>query len=705
MKSRLWILGILLVLGAAGAVAGIGQLRWRAEVLGLHLAGKIPDISLGEILAMLRPGSGQWLEGLVENRSPYEKIINPHRGEADVARGAEIFGATCAGCHGAEGGGTDVGPALAGRELRAGNTPWALYRAIRYGVPGTSMPPHDRPALEIWQLAAFVDELNRPAGPPAAPAAPARSAAITVPFDDIRAPGQPAADWLTYAGSYSGARHSSLGEITPANVGTLAPRWIHQLEGKFNRMETSPIVRDGVMYLTVPPMQVLALDATTGEKLWSYEEKMPADIRPACCDGGPVNRGVAILGDKVYVGTADARLVAISARTGRKAWEAKLADYRLGYSVTGAPLAFGDSVAVGVGSGDFATRCFLATFDAETGEERWRFHPIPGPGEPGHDTWPGETWKTGGSAPWMTGTYDPASGLLFWGIGNAVPKYDASKRKGDNLYSNSIVALRGDTGQLAWYFQANPGNAHGWGMNHAPILATLPAVGAAAGAAGLAEEVLVPARNGFYYRLDRATGAFRLGTPFAKQNWTDGLGLDGRPVIRPEMEPSAAGVAVWPGNGATNWWSSSYDAARGLVFVPTHEKGLVFLAYDQKDPALGEPNFEGGIKDIPGGEDYWAVRALRAATGELAWEHRFVPHPTEAGEPGTGGLTSTASGLVFGGHQDVFRAWDSATGELLWDFPVGKAVAAAPVTYLAGGEQQVAVAAGRIVVAFGLPRE
>jgi alcohol dehydrogenase (cytochrome c) len=693
MVRRIGIALVLLIALAAAGIAAVGSLRWRAEVVGLHLAGKIPDLGFGELLGMLLPGSGQWLEGMVENRSPYETIVNPHADTTDIARGREIFGATCAGCHGGDGGGTDVGPALAGRAFTMATTSWALYRVIRDGVPGTSMPPHDRPALELWQLAAFVQQLNQPMAANAVPESPARTAGISVPYDDIRAPGQPADDWLTYAGSYSGARHSSLTAISTANVATLAPRWIYQLDGKFNRMETSPIVRDGVMYVTVPPLQVLAIDAATGEKLWSFEETMPADIRPACCDGGPVNRGVAILGDKLFIGTADARLIALSARTGRKVWEAKLADYRLGYSVTGAPLAYDGLVAVGVGSGDFATRCFLATFDAETGEERWRFHPIPGPGEPGHDTWPGETWKTGGSSPWMTGTYDPASGLLFWGIGNAVPKYDATKRKGDNLYSNSIVALRGATGELAWHFQANPGNAHGWGMNHAPILANIDD-----------EEVIVPARNGFYYRLDRASGAFRLGTPFVKQNWAEGLAADGRPILTPGREPSTAGVAVWPGNGATNWWSSSHDANLGLVFVPTHEKGLVFLAYDQQDPALGEPNFEGGIKDIPGGEDYWAVRALRATTGELAWEHRFEPHAADGSEPGTGGLMSTAGGVLFGGHQKQFYAWDSASGRTLWSFPVGRGISAAPVSYRVNGEQQVAIAAGRVIVAFGLPK-
>lgn len=697
MKSRLWILVVVLALGAAGAVAGVGQLRWRAELVGLHLAGNIPDITFGELLAMLRPGSGQWLEGMVENRSPYETVINPHKTDADIAQGAEIFGSTCTGCHGPEGTGTDIGPALAKRELRSGNTPWSLFRAIRDGVAGTAMPPHDRPELELWQLAAYVSSLNRPAAGDAAPELPALVAAIDVPAAELAAPGQPGADWLTYSGSLSGTRHSRLEAIGPANVAGLAPRWIHQLEGKFNRMETSPLVRAGVMYVTVPPLQVLALDAATGELLWRFAETLPANIRPACCDGGPVNRGAAILGDRLFIGTADARLIALSARTGRKLWEAQLADPRMGYSVSSAPLAFGDAVAVGMAGGDFATRCFLAVFDAATGKERWRFHPIPGPGEPGHESWPEQHWRTGGSAPWLTGSYDPELDLLFWGIGNAVPKYDATLRPGDNLYSNSIVALRPATGELAWHFQANPNDGHGWGMNHVPLVTDVP------DGAGVRREVLVPGRNAFYYRLDAARGTFLLGTPFARQTWADGLEPSGRPIVRADAQPNRTGVAVYPGNGATNWWSSSLDPARGLVFVPTHEKGLVFLAYDQADPALGEPNFEGGIRNIPGGEDYWAVRALRTTTGELAWEHRFPPSPEEGGEPGTGGLTSTASGLVFGGHQQAFHAWDSGSGRLLWSFPLGKGIAAAPVTYEAGGRQYVAIAAGRLIVGFALP--
>lgn len=698
LKTRR-ILVVALAAVALGVVAlgASGQVRWRVQLIAHHFAGRIPDITLGELLAMLKPGSGQWLEGMVENHSPYETVINPHASQSDRERGGEIFASTCAGCHGMGGEGTDVGPSLLGREFKNGNTPWGVYRSIRYGVPGTSMPPHDRPTVELWQLAAYVTQISRRATP-AVEAPPTLAATVDAPFELIRAAGQPGADWLTYSGSYSAQRHSTLQQIGKDNAATLAPRWIHQLEGKFSRLETSPIVRSGVMYITVPPLKVLALDAATGETLWSFEQKVPADIRPACCDGGPVNRGLAILGDKVFIGTPDARLIALSARTGKKLWDTEIAPYKLGYSVTAAPLAYGNLVVIGVGSGDFATRCFLAAFDAESGAERWRFNTIPAPGEPGHETWTEKSWKTGGSAPWMTGSYDPETDTLFWGIGNAVPKYDASLRPGDNLYSNSIVALRGASGKILWHFQTTPGDAHGWGANHPPILAELPETGG-----GSRANLLLPERNAFYYRLDRNDGKFLLGVPYAQQNWTDGLDDNGRPRPRASAIPNRVGAAVYPGNGATNWWSSSYDAKLGLVFIPTHEKGLIFLAYDQDDPQLGEPNFEGGIKDIPGDDDYWAVRALRAGTGELAWEHRFNAE-LKGPEAGTGGLMSTASGVLFGGNQNNFYAWDSASGKALWSFPIGKAITAAPVSYLAGDEQYVAIAGGRLIVAFGLPR-
>jgi alcohol dehydrogenase (cytochrome c) len=686
------LIALTCVAALAVAVVGVKPLRWRVELLALHAAGKIPDIGFGELVSMMKPGSGQWLEGMVENRSPHETVVNPRRAEEDARRGAEIFIGTCAGCHGADGHGTDTAPALAGRALKVGSTPWSLYRTIRHGVPGTSMPAHDRPDHEIWQLVTHVMRLNGATPVPAA--TPGLAAAIDVPFEAIRDARDPAGDWLTYSGSWSGARHSALASIRPDNVRMLQPRWIHQLEGKYSRLETSPIVRDGVMYVSVPPLRILALDASSGDVLWTFDEKVPADIRPACCDGGPVNRGVAILGDKVFIGTPDARIIALSARTGRKLWDTRFADYRLGYSVTGAPLAIRDLVVVGVGSGDFATRCFIVAFDAETGTERWRFDTIPGPGEPGHETWAGDTWKTGGTASWMTGSYDPDLDLVYWGIGNAAPNFNASLRNGANLYSNSVVALEGRTGKLAWHFQFTPADAHDWDSTQIPILADREAGG------GLRKLLLFANRNAFFYRLDRERGDFLSGTAYAKQNWADGLTSAGAPLARESATPTRAGVAVWPGPGATNWWSPSYDAKRGLVFIPVHQKGLIFLAYEQDDPAPGEPNLEGGVKDIPHGEALWTVRALRADTGELVWEHRL---DAETLEPGTGGLMSTASGLLFGGHQKRFFALDSATGRELWSFPVGKAINAAPVSYLAHDEQYVAIAAGRLVVAFGLP--
>jgi alcohol dehydrogenase (cytochrome c) len=696
MKPRHWLFALAaLIVATVVAVVAVEDLRWRAQVIGLHLQGEIPDIELGQLVRMLRPGSGQWLKGMLEYRSPYEFIVNPYKSEADRQRGAALFGGGCAGCHGADARGTDIGPSLIGRPFKLGNTPWGTYRSIRYGVPGTAMPPHALADRELWQLVAFITRENRLAreGPELAAAAPALSAAITAPFNAVRAP-LPGGDWLTYSGSYSGVRHSTLTAITPANVAGLAPRWIHQLEGLTARVEATPIVRDGVMYVTVPPASVVALDARSGATLWRFDHRMPPDISPACCASGPVNRGVAILDDRVFIGTADARLIALSARTGQKLWDTQFADHRLGYSVTGAPLALRDLVLTGVGGGDLTTRGFVVALDAATGEERWRFFTIPGPGEPGHDTWQGDSWKTGGTATWMTGSYDPSLDLVYWSTGNASPNFNASSRSGDNLYSNSVVALEGATGKLRWHFQFTPADPHDWDATQIPVLAD-------AEFGGRSRQLLYFAnRNAFYYVLDRVSGEYLLGKAFSRQNWADGLDERGRPRALESAVPTRTGVVVWPGSGATNWWSPSHDPSLGLLFVPVHEEPALFLTYDQAPRGLGEPNLEGGIRDVPGAQDIWLVRALRATTGEQVWDYRLEG---EILDRGTGGLMSTASGLLFGGHQATFQAWASATGERLWSFPTGRAIAGAPVTYLAGGEQYVAVAAGGLVIGFGLP--
>ena len=259
-------------------------------------------------------------------------------------------------------------------------------------------------------------------------------------------------NWLTYSRTYNSQRYSHLDQIRRDNVKNLELKWVFQAKSLEN-FEATPLVVDGIMYLTRPPNVVVALDATTGRVFWTYHHKVPKEVS-VCC--GLVNRGLAILDDLLFLGTLDARLQAIDAKTGSLVWDVKLADFRDGYAVTMAPLAIKDKVIVGMAGGEYGIRGFLEAYDARTGKRAWRFHTIPGPGEPGNETWEGDSWKTGGGSAWLTGSFDPELNLLYWGIGNPGPDWNGDVRKGDNLYSDSVVALNPDNGRLQWHFQFTP---------------------------------------------------------------------------------------------------------------------------------------------------------------------------------------------------------------------------------------------------------
>jgi alcohol dehydrogenase (cytochrome c) len=676
--------GLLLAgLAAAAAVFIVPQLRWRAKVVALKATGQMHDVEWSDLAVFLLPGpESQVMDGNVDRRNPYVMIVNKRTTALDLQRGAKLFEQSCADCHGRDGAGGALGPSLAGREFRHGGSDWALYRTIRYGVPGTAMPAHPVSSTDIWQLVAHIRAIGGVR--PGAGAKPDLTAAagITVPYKDILSPDAPAGDWLTYSGAYSGQRHSNLAAITPANVNQLAVRWIHQYDGAPTKIEASPIVRAGVMYVTVANSGVLALDAANGRVLWNFRR---ADAAADGNAGAIPNRGVAILDDKLFVATGDARLIALSAATGKLIWQTSVSPPADGYEITGAPLAYRDLVVTGIAMDPRSPgRGFIAAFDAATGQERWRFQTIPGPGQPGHETWTAESWKHGGAPTWMTGAYDPDADLLFWGVGNPMPDYDATARTGDNLYSNSVVALKGTTGKLAWYFQFTPADDHDWDSTEIPILADRNTN------TGKEKQLLFANRNGFYYVLDRLNGRFVKAAAFVQQNWTSGIDAKGRPL------PPASAVAhggtegklLYPGNGGgTNWWSPSFDPALDLVFVNAVERPMYYYkgnAYPQET----------------GSTFYTAVRALNAADGKLAWEHRSQPRIDEAA---TGSLLSTRSGLVFGSDLATFFALDAATGKLLWSVETGGTISAPPVTYTVNGEQFVASSAGRDLIAFALP--
>jgi alcohol dehydrogenase (cytochrome c) len=498
--------------------------------------------------------------------------------------------------------------------------------------------------------------------------------------------GLEAGEWLTYSGSYASQRFSPLRQITPENVARLRPRWVYQPPGT-GTLQTTPLVRDGVMYMTSGPTAVAALDLKSGKPIWQWTRPIAASVLNL---GFPrVNRGVALMGDSVYVGTLDCYLVALDAKTGVERFSVQVGENASGHAITAAPLAVDGKIIVGVSGGEAGIRGYLDAYDAKTGARLWRFWTVPAPGEPGGETWPGDSWKHGGGATWLTGSYDPALRLLYWGTGNPGPDWNGDSRKGDNLYTASLVALDVDTGKLRWHFQFTPHDVHDWDANQIPVLVD-------AELAGRKRALVVTAnRNGFFYALDRKTGAYLLGVAYAKQTWAKGLDERGRPILIPGMEPSEKGTLVYPSlQGSTNWASPSYSPHTGLFYVPVREMGSIYF----KGPVEYKAGtyYTGGSEKALLEEAWGAVRALDAKTGRKVWDFA-LPSPSWAG------VLSTAGGLVFSGsNEGNFFALDAKTGQPLWQFQTGGDVRCGPMSFLFGGKQHVAVAGGHALFVFAL---
>ena len=511
-------------------------------------------------------------------------------------------------------------------------------------------------------------------------------------------------NWLTYSGAYNGQRYSPLTQINASNVKNLEFKWMLQ-DQVFGSWESQPLVVDGVMYLTQRPNDVMAVDARTGRIFWIYKYPTPTDVR-VCC--GSNNRGLAILGHTLFMGTLDSHLVAVDARNGRLLWNIEVGDRALGYSVSMAPLVVKDKVIIGVGGGEYGIRGFIAAYDAATGQEAWKFHTIPAPGEPGSETWTGDAWKTGGGSLWVTGTYDPVLNLTYWGVGNPGPDFNPKQRPGDNLYTNSVVALDADTGKLKWHFQFTPNDAYDWDAIQVPVLANINWRGTPTKA------LMVANRNAFFYVLDRVTGKFLVGKPFVKQNWASGLDEKGRPI----QTPQPPGAVTYPGQqGGTNWWSPAFSPRTGLFYVGAWEDvGGVFTAA----PAEFRPggNFMGGsfraerptpesavspnigrpaINNWTDAQSHGAIIALDPNTGDRKWTFPLYDL-TESG------IMTTASDLVFTGNRDGFLlALDARTGAVLWKNNLSSAqMRSAPTTYMVDGKQFITYISGNVLVAFGL---
>jgi len=511
--------------------------------------------------------------------------------------------------------------------------------------------------------------------------------------------------WLLYHGKYNGQRHTTLSQITRQNASNLELKWIWQVRsraGASEKFEATPLVFDGVMYTVSPPNDVIALDPKTGRVFWSYNYTPDQNAR-VCC--GRVNRGLAVHGDTLFMGAIDGHLLAIDRISGQLKWDIKIGDPELGYALTVAPLVIGNKVIVGPAGGEYGIRGFIAAYDVETGAELWRFNTIPGPGEPGFETWQDpeqEAYKLGGGSIWTTGSYDPELNLMYWGVGNPGPDWNGDSRPGDNLYTESVVALNPDTGALAWHYQFTPHDEMDYDATQVPVLVDMEWE-------GRPRKLLITAnRNGLFYVLDRTSGEFLLGKPFVAVNWMDGtFDEKGRP--NRVLSPTEDGTLIMPNNqGATNWYPPSYSPVTELFYVPTWldtysvytKRPVEYIpgqTYVGAYPTMAMPALSVRLTNqrLPE-EGLGAIQAIDPKTGEIVWRH-VMTDVTDSG------VLSTATNVVFaGGREGIFYALDAETGEELWRQSLGGQIASGPISFELEGKQYVAVAAGAGLFVFGL---
>jgi alcohol dehydrogenase (cytochrome c) len=687
-------------------------------------------------------------------KAPAKAAVTSEAAPGDIAAGERIFAArNCASCHMVRGrggilgpdlsnvgdrsaaqieqalrdpGGTPANPARGARGPRGGGTP--SFRAVTVrlrdgqtirgiaknegpfdlqllGTDGklhllskdqvaevmrekSLMPKVEGSAAEMRDLIAYLSRLRTD------PNAKATLAATSemgpgIPFADVAHPKSGA--WPTYHGNVSGNRFSALDRINRGNVDRLAPKWMFPIPGAPRALQVTPVVVDGVMYVT-SVNEAYALDARNGREIWHYSRPRTQGLAGDAASG--INRGVAVLGDRVFMVTDHAHLIALHRFTGQLMWDVEMADYRQNYGSTSAPLVVNDLVVAGVSGGDEGIRGFLDAYKASTGEHVWRFWTVPARGEPGSETWIGRAIEHGCAATWLTGTYDPEAKLLYWPTGNPCPDYNGDERKGDNLYSSSVIALDPESGKLKWYYQFTPHDLHDWDATETPVLVD-------AQFRGQPRKLMLQGnRNGFFYVLDRLTGKVLLAEPFVRNiTWASGIGADGRPVLLPGNEPTVEGQRVCPAvAGAANWTSTAFNPSTGLFYMFAEESCNIYSKNDQWWEA-GKSFYGGGSRRVPGENSGGKfLKALDIQTGKTAWEIADVG----GGILGSG-LMVTAGGLVFyGDGSGAFIAADATNGKLLWHFNTGQSWKAGPMTYMIDDTQYVGVAAGSTIVAFSL---
>ncbi len=634
----------------------------------------------------------------------------------DVAAGRGVFASRCASCHGTEGGGGELGPSIVTRiPLRADAD---LEAVIREGLPGAGMPSFaNLSKTETTNLIAFLRTLRPRAG-----TGPQRTTVmleggsslsgvvlnqsageLQLLSDDRRArllrdttQGRyrevtSQTGWTTYHGQVSGNRYSALTQITAANVSRLTPQWVFSLPNAA-QLQVTPIVADGVMYVTAAN-DLYALDAGSGRQLWNYRRPRTRGLAGVAARG--VNRGVAISGDRLFMATDHAHLIAISRANGALLWETQMADWKQNYNGTGAPMVVGDLVIAGIAGGDEGARGFVAAYEQGTGKEVWRFWAVPARGEPGSETWKGNAIDHPGATTWMTGSYDADLDTLYWAIGNPGPDMIGDDRLGDNLYSDSVVALDPKTGRRKWHFQFTPHDVHDYDAQQPIVLVD-------ATWQGKPRKLLLQAnRNGYFYVLDRITGEFLSGTPYVKNiTWASGLTKEGRPIVVPNMEPTREGRRVCPSlEGASNWYSASFSPRTGLFYVQTNDKCGMFTRVDQTWES--GKSFMGGTFAAAPEPAQRVLRAIDIQTGQVAWEL-----PQFGNVDSWGGVLATASDLVFfADDSGAFAAADAKSGKRLWSFQTNQVWKSSPMTYVFDNRQMLAIASGPNILAFGLPAQ
>ena len=604
--------------------------------------------------------------------------------EQAATAGAALFQRNCASCHNVEG----RAPSLTTGAFTHGGSEAQLAQTIRAGVPGTQMPAFAQLSPEaVDQLVAYIRS-RLPSVPPAsAPAVTGSAGGAGLTYERIRQSAAEPHNWLTYWGNYQGTHYSALQQIASSNVGRLQAAWARQLTGS-SVLEATPLVVDGVMYTSGPPGIVVALDAATGRQIWRYQRtqkiRNPNEINP-------FNRGVAILGNRLFVGTLDAALLALDTRTGALLWEIQMADPMQGFSVTSPPLPVKNMIVAGIAGGEFGIRGFLDAYDPATGARLWRFSSIPGPGEFGHDSWAGDSWKLGCGATWLPGSYDPDLDLIYWAIGNPCPLYNGPARAGDNLFTSSVVALDPATGQRKWHYQFSPHDTHDWDSNQDMMLVDRRFHGEP-------RQLLMHAdRNGHFYVLDRTNGTFLAATPFTTQTWSSGFDARGRPIAAADSQSSAAGSVIAPSiGGATNFQAPSYSPATGLVYLAYQDGGQRYFSETQ--PFESGRQYPGGRGASTGQARSAGIKAIDPENGRTVWNFPL----TQGGL--TSGVLATAGGVVFAASKEGYLfALDARTGTPLWRFQTGAAIDASPISYAVSGRQFVAVSSGNVVYSFALP--